>query len=77
MPKKKEKTITIKVTEDDFNEMIRHHRESRSGLSTLFECGDIMVSEMHGIDGLLYAIERIFDLEKVQDKWFTYERVVD
>ena len=36
MANKKEKTITIKVTERDLNDLIKHHRETRCGLNSLF-----------------------------------------
>jgi len=77
MANKKEKTITIKVTERDLNDLIKHHRETRFGLNSLFECGDIMVSEMHGLDHFLYTIERVFNLEKSSEGCFNYERVVE
>ena len=77
MANKKEKTITIKVTERDLNDLIKHHRETRFGLNSLFECGDIMVSEMHGLDHFLYTIERVFNLERSSEGWFDYERVVE
>ena len=75
MDNKKEKTIIIKVTESDLKDLIKHHRESRCGLNGLFECGDIMVSEMHGLEHFLYTIERIFNLKKSDEGWFNYERV--
>jgi len=77
MANKKEKTITIKVTERDLNDLIKHHRETRFGLNSLFECGDIMVSEMHGLDHFLYTIERVFNLERSSEGWYNYERVVE
>ena len=77
MANKKEKTITIKITERDLNDLIKHHRETRCGLNSLFECGDIMVSEMHGLDHFLYTIERVFDLERSSEGCFNYERVVE
>ena len=58
-----EKKITIKIPARHLEWIKNNYRNSKSGVTSLFEYGGIDIQDVHAISNLLYHLNEAFEIE--------------